>query len=149
MGWFTKKKNADSGDPEKLVDEDKSITDTQASTTDTVIDVKQPEKEANPPSVAFFAMFRFATKLETTLNILALFSAAAAGAAQPLMSLIFGNLTQSFVSFGQAAMNQAQHPSDMGAEGLKQAAASFRHEASKDALLLVVIGKCICAAPAN
>ena len=53
------------------------------------------------------------------------------------MSIIFGNLTQSFVNFG-AAIQQATNPrSD---PNVQAAAAHFRHTASLDASYLVYIG---------
>ena len=138
MGWF--KKDSAEEEPEKVVNEERSITP-QESTTDTIIDVKLPEEEANPPAVSFFAMFKFTTKLEITLNIIALCAAAGAGATQPLMSLIFGNLTQSFVAFGSAVQSEFKNPTQSGAEALNLAAASFRKQAAHDALILVGIGK--------
>ena len=54
-----------------------------------------------------------------------------------MMSIIFGNLTQSFVNFG-AAIQQAANP---GSDpNVLAAAAHFRHTASKDASYLVYIG---------
>ncbi|THH17204.1 hypothetical protein EW146_g3561, partial [Bondarzewia mesenterica] len=48
---------------------------------------------------------RFTTKSELLLNLIGLFAAVAAGAAQPLMSLMFSNLTQDFIEFGIAVEN--------------------------------------------
>ena len=65
---------------------------------------------------------------------------------QPLMSLIFANLTQAFVAFGtvisQVKMGNATAQADMPA-----AAASFRHRAAKDAAILVYIGMLIRVQP--
>lgn len=131
---------------EKTVDDEKSITDTTASVADTdqtVLDVKytQAEEDAKVPPVGFFSLFRFATSYELFLNGLALVAAAGAGAAQPLMSLIFGNLTNSFVRFGTAVQQQIQNPSAEGAQLVRDLAKSFRHDASTDALILVGIGE--------
>jgi ATP-binding cassette subfamily B (MDR/TAP) protein 1 len=58
---------------------------------------------------------------------------------QPLMSLVFGNLTQQFVDFG-TVLNQAQ--TDPAARSRIPAAADrFRHAAANDASYLVFIGE--------
>ncbi|KDR78665.1 hypothetical protein GALMADRAFT_244150 [Galerina marginata CBS 339.88] len=88
-------------------------------------------KDNSLPPVPFLSLFRFQTRLETTLNILGLFAAAGAGAAQPLMSLLFGNLTQSFIGFG-AAVSQGKDVSN--------AAQAFKDAAAKDALYIFAIG---------
>lgn len=55
------------------------------------------------------------------------------------MSIIFGNLTESFVNFGTA--EESLSPDDPTAlQNLENAAAGFRHSASQDALILVYIG---------
>ncbi|KAI5121086.1 hypothetical protein M0805_008599 [Coniferiporia weirii] len=89
--------------------------------------------------VGFLELFRFSTKFEILLNLVGLVGAVAAGAAQPLMSIIFGNLTQSFVNFGAAVQNLV--PGDPASlEQVQQSAASFRHVAALDATYLVYIG---------
>ena len=55
------------------------------------------------------------------------------------MSLLFGNLTQAFVTFGQAVAS-AQSGTPGAAETVSAAAAGFRTSASKDASYLVYIG---------
>lgn len=63
---------------------------------------KDKEDEANAlPPVGLFAMFRFATRTEIILNMIGLVFAAAAGATQPLMTLIFGRLTNTFNEYGR------------------------------------------------
>ena len=52
---------------------------------------------------------------------------------QPVMSIIFGNLTNTFVKFGQEVANGTQ-------ADINTAAANFRHSADKDAAILVYIG---------
>ena len=59
------------------------------------------------------------------------------------MSIIFGNLTQSFVSFGTAV--QELQAGTTTQEEVDAAAAHFRHVASQDALFLVYIGLGILA----
>lgn len=60
-------------------------------------------------------------------------------APQPLMTLLFGRLVQSFVSFGTAV--QTVNPNDPTAEAALQAAKNqFKHDAALDASYLVYIG---------
>jgi len=59
---------------------------------------------------------------------------------QPLMSLLFGNLTESFVSFG-LTLEQAKAGNAEAQALLPVAAAHFRHSAASDASYLVGIGE--------
>ncbi|EUC60222.1 multidrug resistance protein [Rhizoctonia solani AG-3 Rhs1AP] len=93
---------------------------------------KATEVAPAAPPVAFTQLFRFSTPFELTLDAIGLVAAAAAGAAQPLMSLLFGRLTQDFVSFTFAIRN--------GGVGLEEARRSFEDNAAKNALYLVCIG---------
>ncbi|KAF9077717.1 P-loop containing nucleoside triphosphate hydrolase protein [Rhodocollybia butyracea] len=107
-------------------------------------EVVQPvEKDVEP--VGFAELFRFSTKGELMLDFIGLVAAAAAGAAQPLMSLLFGKLTQSFVSFQMTvnAMNGGTGNATLTAEAqndFPSRAASFRKESSLDAMYLTFIG---------
>ena len=57
------------------------------------------------------------------------------------MSLLFGNLTQDFVSFGLAENAYMQDVNNATAlQQLELSAAQFRHSASSDALYLVCLG---------
>jgi hypothetical protein len=61
------------------------------------------------------------------------------------MTLMFGNLTVTFVDFGTAAQNAFQHgatPQDL--QALNDAANHFKSVAAKDALYLAILGKYIC-----
>lgn len=55
------------------------------------------------------------------------------------MSLLFGNLTQDFVAFGQTLL-RAQNGDATAAAEVPAAAAHFRHTAANDASYLVYIG---------
>ncbi|KAH8104691.1 P-loop containing nucleoside triphosphate hydrolase protein [Cristinia sonorae] len=94
-------------------------------------------KEITPAS--FTSLFRFSTKFELFIDFIGLIAAFAAGAAQPLMSLLFGNLTQDFVKF-QRVLAMAQAGDADAQTLLPQAAADFRHTSAKDASYLVYIG---------
>ncbi|KAG2008663.1 multidrug resistance protein 1 [Coprinopsis cinerea AmutBmut pab1-1] len=120
----------------------------QASTTPSVNEEnekgsnKDVAAESTVPQtapVSFFKLFRFSTKLELLMNFVALIAAAAAGAAQPLMSLLFGNLTQDFVNFA-TVVGEAQAGNTTAAALVPEAAASFRRVAALDASYLCYIG---------
>ncbi|KIP05158.1 hypothetical protein PHLGIDRAFT_129050 [Phlebiopsis gigantea 11061_1 CR5-6] len=101
---------------------------------------KEVKKEVQPAS--FTSLFRFSTPFELTMNAIGLVCAAAGGAAQPLMSLLFGRLTQDFVSFG-SVLNNLNLPGDAGAQAradYPQAAAHFRRQAALNASYLTYIG---------
>ncbi|KAK0232730.1 P-loop containing nucleoside triphosphate hydrolase protein [Armillaria fumosa] len=98
-----------------------------------------PPPESEAPPVSFTKLFRFSTKFEVISDGIALVAAAAAGAAQPLMSLLFGNLSNNFVVF-QSFIDDARQGNQQAINDLPTAAAAFRHVASKDALYLVAIG---------
>ncbi|GJE98503.1 multidrug resistance-associated ABC transporter [Phanerochaete sordida] len=94
------------------------------------------------PPASFSSLFRFSTPLELFLDAIGLVCAAAGGAAQPLMSLLFGRLTQDFVNFGtvMASANAAGPAGDQARADLPAAAAAFRHSAALNASYLVYIG---------
>lgn len=62
---------------------------------------KEKEDEANKvPAVGIFQLYRFSKPQEIIFNIIGLVLAAASGATQPLMTLIFGRLTNDFTNYG-------------------------------------------------
>ncbi|KAL0958179.1 hypothetical protein HGRIS_000343 [Hohenbuehelia grisea] len=97
------------------------------------VNVKSDEPSFPPISLA--QLFRYSTPFELFLNAIGLIAAATAGAAQPLMSLLFGRLTQEFVKFAQAIGTQQVEDTQV-----QEAAASFRHAAALNASYLVSIG---------
>ncbi|KAF8652628.1 hypothetical protein AX16_004289 [Volvariella volvacea WC 439] len=99
---------------------------------------KEKEKPALPP-VPFHRLFRFSTKWELFLDFVGLIAAAAAGAAEPLMTLLFGNLTQEFVTFG-TLVESIQAGADIDPSVIEEAANAFRNGASRNATYLVYIG---------
>ncbi|KAF9238097.1 P-loop containing nucleoside triphosphate hydrolase protein [Melanogaster broomeanus] len=111
----------------------------------TAVDAK-PVLEDIPP-VAFTDLFRYSTRFELIIAAVGLVSAAAAGAAQPLMSLIFGNLTQDFVDFGNVALTYFQTVQTGNAtaiataqQALDATVAEFRQSVAVDASHLVYMG---------
>ncbi|KAF8895324.1 P-loop containing nucleoside triphosphate hydrolase protein [Infundibulicybe gibba] len=126
---FFRKKSAKEGNVEKDVEKD----------VDAAPEAKA--EEAVPP-ISFTQLFRFSTKFELLIDFIGLIAAAAAGAAQPLMSLLFGNLTQQFVEFSTILNDAAgTGPNATAAQDeIPAAAANFRKVAAKDASYLVYIG---------
>jgi ATP-binding cassette subfamily B (MDR/TAP) protein 1 len=75
------------------------------------------EKDASDfvKPVPFFSLYRYSTKFEIIMNIIGLVLAAAAGAAAPLMTLIFGRLSNTFTGERKpratADLKSSQRPS--------------------------------------
>ncbi|KAF5338964.1 hypothetical protein D9611_008824 [Ephemerocybe angulata] len=100
-------------------------------------DATAEETEVAPVSLA--QLFRFSTKFELFIDALGLVCAAAAGSAQPLMALLFGNLTNDFVKFGIIS-KQADSGNATATALLPEAAKAFKHTAALDASYLAYIG---------
>ncbi|KIO31568.1 hypothetical protein M407DRAFT_219400 [Tulasnella calospora MUT 4182] len=129
MAIFQKKKQppepvekpaTDEGDPEKKVDD----VDSKGE------DPSSPEKV---PPVGYTQLFRYSTRLEVFFDFIGLLCAVASGAAQPLMSLLFGNLAQAFIDF--ATSLQSNDPTAFAASR-----SEFRRVARKDAIWLTLMG---------
>ncbi|KAL0958172.1 hypothetical protein HGRIS_000335 [Hohenbuehelia grisea] len=116
-GWFTRRKNTETQEEEEKP-----------------VDKVKDDAPSSPP-VSFVQLFRYSTPFELLLNAVGLIAAAAAGSAQPLMSLLFGRLTQEFVKFAQALITQPP-----GSSAIEEAAASFRRSAALNASYIVYIG---------
>ncbi|KAI6041412.1 P-loop containing nucleoside triphosphate hydrolase protein [Pisolithus marmoratus] len=128
-GFFRRKK--DKGEEEKI--------DTMDITTKPV--------EQVPPSVGFTQLFRYSTSLELSMNAIGVVGAMAAGAAQPLMTLVFGRLIEDFVTFTTALEIYQSAESSGNAtaissatQNLNSAASEFRRGAALDASYLTYIG---------
>ncbi|KAF9557590.1 P-loop containing nucleoside triphosphate hydrolase protein [Agrocybe pediades] len=100
-------------------------------------DAKPTTPETKP--ISFLQLFRYATKFEIFLNVIGIIAAAAAGATQPLMTLLFGRLTQDFINFTQV-IRLANAGSTEAQESIPAAAHAFRVAAAKNASYLVYIG---------
>ncbi|KAG8991312.1 GTPase-activating protein, partial [Tulasnella sp. 427] len=129
MAIFSKRKQAP--DPVEMPSNEANTQEKQA----VVVDAKGGEAPAteNVPPVGFTQLFRYSTKLELFFNGIGLVCAAASGASQPLMSLLFGNLAQSFIDFAMAL--QSNDPAAIAA-----ARAEFRRVSAKDTLWLTLMG---------
>ncbi|KAG8955981.1 GTPase-activating protein [Tulasnella sp. 424] len=130
-GFFASKKK-DAAENEKQ-HRDSDSTDSHADAT-ALAAAASPEPQIVP--VGFTELFRYSTKFELFLDAIGLVCAAASGAAQPLMSLLFGNLTTSFVNFAIAIQRVGPGAED----ALRAAQDDFRHTAALDAVWLVCLG---------
>lgn len=134
-GLFSRKNKEEQKTSEKVQGQ---VNEKQTSEGTVILDDGRPRVEEIRP-VGFASLFRFSTRLELFLDFIGLIAAAAAGAAQPLMSLLFGRLTQDFVAFGITSESAAA--GDPAAQAALPAAASnFRHSAAQNALYLTLIG---------
>ncbi|EIW81034.1 P-loop containing nucleoside triphosphate hydrolase protein [Coniophora puteana RWD-64-598 SS2] len=129
----------------KKTKETKSSTDDDEKAGDVEVAVT-PKVEQLPP-VSFTSLFTYSTRFEIAIDLIGIVCAIAAGAAQPLMSLLFGRLTQDFVNFGSELVNLEGILSTGNSSAIQQAeqsldsaAVSFRHSAASNASYLVYIG---------
>lgn len=93
-----------------------------------------PSKPAKPPGpkpVKFNELFRFATPKERFLNLIGLICGAASGTAQPLMTILFGNLANKFLASSNPNLTQQQK---------LQYFLDAAHMVNRDAVYLVIIG---------
>ncbi|KAG2073837.1 P-loop containing nucleoside triphosphate hydrolase protein [Suillus decipiens] len=96
---------------------------------------------------SFLSLFRYSTRFEIMLNFFGVIFAVAAGASQPLMTLVFGNMTQDFVTFDSAQNEYYQSLQSNDTNVISQAqaaldaaASTFVHSASVDASYLAYLG---------
>ncbi|KAG2041266.1 P-loop containing nucleoside triphosphate hydrolase protein [Suillus americanus] len=96
---------------------------------------------------SFLSLFRYSTRFEIMLDLFGVVFAVAAGASQPLMTLVFGNMTQDFVTFGsaqneyyQALQSNDTNVIEQAQATLDVAASAFVHSASLDASYLAYLG---------
>lgn len=97
---------------------------------------KEPAKPASPPvakPVKFNALFRYATPTERLLNLVGIICGAASGTAQPLMTILFGNLANKFLASSNPNLTQQQKLDYFN---------SAARLVSEDAIYLVIIGVC-------
>ncbi|KAK0548355.1 hypothetical protein OC845_003627 [Tilletia horrida] len=87
-------------------------------------------------------LFRYATRWNHFFNFIGIACAFAAGASQPLMTIVFGNLTTSFLDYQSILSRGADAP----IEELLRARSDLQSKVNRDALLLVYIGTGMFAA---
>ena len=81
--------------------------------------------------VKFNALFRYATPLERFLNLIGIICGAASGTAQPLMTILFGNLANKFLASSNPRLTDQQKIDYFLAAA---------HMVNDDAIYLVIIG---------
>jgi ATP-binding cassette subfamily B (MDR/TAP) protein 1 len=102
---------------------------------------KKDDDDDDLKPISIIRLFRFATPFELTLNMIGMVLACAAGATQPLMTLIFGRLTSAFNDFGRVARRiQEQGMTPENAAAMAAAKVTLRKEAGNNALYLMAIG---------
>lgn len=84
---------------------------------------------------------RFATKSELFLNFVGIIASIAAGAAQPAISILFGDLTRQFATFTGLLVRIAAGQTELESQ-VPEAARQFREVSAQNALQIVYIGKC-------
>ncbi|CAO1632776.1 unnamed protein product [Sympodiomycopsis kandeliae] len=139
--------NGDETPPKELLNHSSSGNEGSGSGSDkkdnTSLDMATSADESDDSEPVYRANFydlfvRFASVVDMAFNAAGLVAAIAAGAAQPLMTIVFGNLTTSFLQYSYSLSQPA---------AVQQAAADkLRHDVAKDALLLVYIGIAMFAA---
>ncbi|KAJ3573412.1 hypothetical protein NP233_g2453 [Leucocoprinus birnbaumii] len=133
--WGNKKEKGEESDEKKTEDLEKKNEGQDQKTEGT--DEKE-KKEPELPPVSFFKMFMFSTPFEIMIDVVGLVTAAAAGAAQPILALLFGTLANNFVNFARTVelfkIGQATQAD------LDAAASDFRSSSSKNALYFVYTG---------
>ncbi|KAJ7175926.1 P-loop containing nucleoside triphosphate hydrolase protein [Mycena filopes] len=119
---------------------EKVESDADSDTTD--VDPVTPVEPPTPP-ISFTQLFRFSTRFELFIDAIGLVAAAASGAAQPLMTILFGKLVNQFVTFQTLILQlQSGDPAQIASAeaAIPVAAKAFRHQASLLATYLVIIG---------
>ncbi|BGP40038.1 hypothetical protein JCM10449v2_003996 [Rhodotorula kratochvilovae] len=91
------------------------------------------------PAASVVDLFRFATRTELLAIAVGAVASIAAGIAQPLYTVIFGNLTKAFTDYGTATLN-ARTGEPAALEALRAAKSNVLSRVNEQALLLVYIG---------
>lgn len=87
-----------------------------------------------PPEAGYLDLYRFATRTEILLNILGLVAGIAAGCAQPLLILVFGNIITQFTAFSYALALDGE------GQDLATARSTLLNSVNQGALYMVYIG---------
>lgn len=93
-----------------------------------------------PGSVSFISLYRFTTTRERLLAAFGLLLAIVAGSLQPLMTLVFGSLTDAFTRYGALQQAFADTPDDDLLAMLAAADRDVRSRSRDSALYLLGIG---------
>ncbi|KAG8924894.1 GTPase-activating protein, partial [Tulasnella sp. 408] len=142
MAIFRKKKQP----PEKPTTDDGDPPEKKVAEVDSKGD--DPSSPEKVPPVSYTQLFRYSTKLELFFDFIGLICAVASGTAQPLMTLLFGNLAESFVNFATALGSLIGTDVDLARRSkqtndpvaLAASRSEFRRIAARDATWLTVMG---------
>lgn len=114
----------------------KGLFGRKAKDDSVAVKTKQEEKPKEP-TVSLLTLYRYHTPLEKLANIFGVLLAIAAGAALPLMTLIFGRLTTSFTQFTQTIL---QAGGNFDAPTVVAARSQVLSQSANNASYLVYIG---------
>lgn len=134
----TKKKKGDASSDEESVDIDEAeLSHLPPEYREAVLrQVFTPKRKP----VTFFELWKYATKLEILFDLLGILTSVVAGVLQPLMTVFFGNLTNSLVNY-QAVKNTSSNQAL-----IDQARAVVINQVNKNVLNLVYIAIGVFAA---
>jgi ATP-binding cassette subfamily B (MDR/TAP) protein 1 len=76
-------------------------------------DILRKQVETPDVKINYFSLYRYATRNDLIIIAISALCSIAGGAAMPLMTVIFGQLTQTFTGFFQGQTSQAQFNSDL------------------------------------
>lgn len=112
------------------------VEEKAVDSTESTEEVKPAKQEV--PTISFTQLFRYSTKFELFLDAIGLVAAVGAGGAQPLMSILFGNLVEDFVTFTTVLL-RAEQGDEAAKQQLPTVAANFRRVAALDATYFVYL----------
>ncbi|GAA95972.1 hypothetical protein E5Q_02630 [Mixia osmundae IAM 14324] len=115
--------DADHGKAHSLEDEKVHILNASPASSVTA--------DATPAKGSYLRIFRFASRTNVIFNFIGLFCAILCGFGLPLMTVLFGNLTDSFVNFTATVLN---------GEDPGSAKQTLFSSIDRDAILLVILG---------
>lgn len=133
---------APSGIIDKFISKRKAYTSKRQAAAQ--VDAEAAAKLRTLEPISLLALFTYSTPFEKFINFVGLIFAAGAGAAQPLMTLIFGNLTTTLTNFAGAIANGGAKPGDSGLlQEFEAAKAELRRSAATYSEDLIWIGLAI------
>ncbi|KAF5346861.1 hypothetical protein D9756_010551 [Leucocoprinus leucothites] len=134
FAWGDKK---DKGDQDQEKKDEQQVEEKKDGGKDEE-EKKEPEL---PPRLNFSCSF--STRFEIFIDIVGLVAAAAAGAAQPILALLFGTLANDFVGFATTVERFKQGEATQA--DLDAGAGGFRRSANRNALFFVYAGIAVLA----
>lgn len=124
-----------------VVNEKKAKLDKKGKTNedgDSIVEIAAP---VSPKPAPFLQLWKYATRGEIMLNLVGLFFACGAGTTQPLLSLIFGRMVSTMITFFQVSKLYKANTSDPElTQVFNSAADNLNDDVSMNCIYLVVIG---------